>query len=70
MFYVNDTIRGFMMWMSFAMNRNKQEKKWLAIEHKALKWVKMNNVGSKGSPWRIPMVDGMIMTSRSRLWWL
>jgi hypothetical protein len=31
-----------MMWVSFAMDGNKQEGKWLVIEHKALKWAKTN----------------------------
>jgi len=36
-----------MMWVSFAMDRNKQEGKWLALERNALKWVKANNVPPK-----------------------
>jgi hypothetical protein len=26
--------------MSFAMDENKQKEKWLAVEHKTLKWAK------------------------------
>jgi len=36
-----------MMWMSFAMDGNKQEGKWITLEHKALKWVKTNNAPPK-----------------------
>jgi hypothetical protein len=36
-----------MMWMSFVMEGNIQERKWLAIECKALKWVKANNAPPK-----------------------
>jgi hypothetical protein len=32
-----------MMWVSSIMDGNRQEGKWLAIERKALKWVKVNN---------------------------
>jgi hypothetical protein len=42
--------KGLMMWMSSTMDRNRQEGKWLAIEHSALKWIKANNAPSKGSP--------------------
>ncbi len=38
------------MWMSSTMDGNKQEGKWLTIEHKALKWAKANNAPPKGSP--------------------
>ncbi len=33
-----------MMWMSFVMDGNKQEEKLLFVKHKALKWIKTNNV--------------------------
>jgi hypothetical protein len=54
--YAYDTIEwGHMMWMWSTMDGNKQEGKWLVVEHKALKWVKANNTPSKGSldesPW-------------------
>jgi hypothetical protein len=62
---------GPMMWMSSTMDGNRQEGKWLIIECKALKWVKPNNAPPpQGSLWRVSMVDGMIMTSSSRLQWL
>ncbi len=49
--YVNDTIeRGPMMWMSFAMDENKKEGKWLVVENKTLKSINANNAPSKGSP--------------------
>lgn len=36
--YVNDTIEGGpMMWVSFAIDRNKHEGKWLVIECRTLK---------------------------------
>ncbi len=42
--YANDTIeRGPMMRVLIAMDRNRQKGKWLAIEHKALKWAKKNS---------------------------
>ncbi len=46
---------------------NKQKGKWLVVECKALRWAKANNAPPKGSTWWIPMVDGMIVTSHSRL---
>jgi hypothetical protein len=59
--YVDDTIKGGpMMWVSFAMDGNRQEGKWLVVEHKALKWVKANNAPPKGSPWWVPMADGWL----------
>ncbi len=62
--YVDNTIEGgLMMCMSFAMDGNIHEMKWLVVEHKALKWVRVNNAFPKGSPWRVPMVDGIIVTS-------
>jgi hypothetical protein len=42
---------GPMMWMSFTLNGNRQEKKWLVVEHRALKWDRANNSSLKGSPW-------------------
>ncbi len=42
---------GPMMWMSFAMDGNKQKGKQLAIKRKALKWAKTNSAPSKGSFW-------------------
>jgi hypothetical protein len=30
------------MWMSFAMDENKQKGIWLAIKRKAFKWAKVN----------------------------
>jgi hypothetical protein len=32
-----------MMWVSFVMDGNKQDGKWLVIECKALKWAQVNN---------------------------
>ncbi len=54
--YANDVIeRGPMMWMSSTMDGNRQEGKWLNVECKALKWVKMNSAPPNdhldGSPW-------------------
>ncbi len=67
----DDTIeRGHMMWMLSTMDENRQEGKQLPIEHKTLKWVKTNNASFKGSPWQVPMVNGMTMTSPSQLQWL
>jgi hypothetical protein len=40
------------MWMLFVMDGNKQEGKWLVIEHKAIKWVKDKCAPPKGSPWQ------------------
>jgi hypothetical protein len=40
-----------MMWMLSIMDGNIIEGKWLAIEHKALKWTKANNAPPKGSLW-------------------
>jgi hypothetical protein len=46
--YVDDMIvRGFMMCMSFVMDGNRQERKQLTLECKALKWVKTNNAPHK-----------------------
>jgi hypothetical protein len=43
--------------MSFAMDGNRQERKWLPIKHKALKWVKANKAPLKDhldeSPWQM-----------------
>jgi hypothetical protein len=36
--------------MSFVMDGSKQENKQLTIEHKALKWVKINSALPKISP--------------------
>jgi hypothetical protein len=36
--------------VSFTMDGNKQEKKWLVVEHKALKWAKAKNSPPKGLP--------------------
>ncbi len=48
--YANDKIeRGFMMWMSSIMDGKRQERKWLVIEHKALKWANVNSAPPKGS---------------------
>jgi hypothetical protein len=44
------------------MNGNKQKGKQLVIECSALKWANPNNALPKGSPWQVPMVDGMTMT--------
>jgi hypothetical protein len=67
----DDTIEGgLMMWVSSIMDGNRQKKKRLAIECKALKWANANSAPPKGSPLWVPMVEGMIMTSPSQLWWL
>jgi len=69
--YVDDTIeRGLMIWVSSIIDGNRQEGKWLVVEHKALKWAKANNGPPKRSHWRIPIINGMIVTSPSRLQWL
>ncbi len=39
--------------------------KWLVIEHKTQKLIKINSALPKGSLWQVPMVDGMIVTSPS-----
>jgi hypothetical protein len=59
-----------MMWMPFAIDGNRQRGKWLVVEHKALKWTKMNNAFPRGSPWQVPMANGMTMTLHSQLQWL
>jgi hypothetical protein len=38
-----------MIWMSFAMDENKQERKQLVVKWKALKWLKMNSALPIGS---------------------
>ncbi len=47
---------GPMMWMSFTMGWNRQEGKWLIVDHKALKWVNANSaptIGHLGGfPWQ------------------
>ncbi len=44
-----------MIWMSFVMDGNKQEGKWLIVECKALKWAKANSASPNDhldeSPW-------------------
>jgi len=48
--YANDTIKGGpMMWMSSTMNGNKLKRKWLLVEHKALKWANVKSAPPKGS---------------------
>ncbi len=56
--YVGDIIeRGPMMSVSFAMDRNKQEGKWLVVECKTLKRVTSNSAALKdhfdGFPWQM-----------------
>jgi len=58
------------MHVPFAMDGNSQEGKQLVIECKALKWVKTNSDLHKRSLWWVPMVDGIIVTLLSWLWWL
>jgi len=58
-----------MIWILFTMDGNRIKGKWLIIEV-SLKWVKTNITFLKISPWQIPTVDGMIMTSLLQLWWL
>jgi hypothetical protein len=67
--HADDTIgRGLMMRMSSAMGGNKQQRKQLiVVRHKTLKWIKVNSAPPKGSLCRVPMVDGMTMTSFSQL---
>jgi hypothetical protein len=36
-----------MMWMSYTMDGNRQEGKWLVVERKNLKWVKANSALEK-----------------------
>jgi tRNA(Phe) wybutosine-synthesizing methylase Tyw3 len=59
-----------MLLVLFTMDGNKQEEKWLIVEHNALKWIKANNALSKRSHGRVPMANGMIVTSTSQLRWL
>jgi hypothetical protein len=56
-----------MMWLSFAMDGNRQDGKWPIVERNTLKWVKTNNAPPKGLVWWVPMVDGMTMTLPSWL---
>jgi len=46
-----------MMRMSSIMDGNRQEGKWLIVEHKALKWAKANSASPKDhlkeSPWQL-----------------
>jgi hypothetical protein len=54
--------------MSSTMDGNRQERKRLiVVEHKTLKWVKVNSALPKGSFCQAPMADGMTMTSFSQL---
>ncbi len=47
--YVADIIKGRpMMWVSSTMDGNRQEKKWLAIKRKGLKWTNVNSGPPKG----------------------
>jgi len=57
------------MWMSSTMDGNKQERKWLVVERKALKWANANSPPPLKSPWWILMVNGLIVTSLSWLRW-
>jgi hypothetical protein len=41
---------GPMMWVSYAMDENKQKGKQLVIGRSVLKWIKTNNALPKGSP--------------------
>jgi len=51
MLVADDIVKGgLMMWVSSAMDENRQEGKQLIIKHKVLKWAKANNVIPKGSP--------------------
>ncbi len=59
----NNEKGGFMMWMLFIMDGNKQKGKYFVIECNALKWIKANNGLLKGSLWLVPMANGMIVTS-------
>jgi len=57
----NDIIeRGLIMWVSSIMDGNRQERKWLIVEHKVLKWAKRNNAPPKDhfteSPWEMKWV--------------
>jgi hypothetical protein len=38
------------MWMPSIMDGNKQEGKWLVVEHKALKWANVNSAPPTRSP--------------------
>jgi hypothetical protein len=69
--YANGTIEeGLTMCMSSTTHGNRQEGKQLTINCKALKWARANDTLFKGSPSRVPMANGMTVTSPSRLWWL
>jgi len=68
--YGDDTIEGgFMMWVSFIMDGNRQ-KKGLVVECKALKWVNANSAPPKGSPFMGFHSRGDDLTSPSQLRWL
>jgi hypothetical protein len=47
---------GAMMWISFVMDGNKQEGKWLTRECNALRWAKANNAPPKRSPWWVEIL--------------
>ncbi len=66
--YAYDTIkRGPMMCVSCAMDGNRQERKQIVVKCKASKKVKPNSALLKGSFWRVPMTNGITMTSPSQL---
>jgi len=60
-----------MMWVSSAMDGNKQKGKWLVVKHKTLKWANVNRTSTERSSWQVPMVKRMIITlPPSWLQWL
>ncbi len=52
------------------MVRNMYKGNQLIMDHKALKCVRANNGWPNGLPYKIPMIDGMTLTSPSWLQWL
>ncbi len=49
--YAYDIIKGgLMMWVSFVMDENIQEGKWMVVERKTLKWAIVNSALPTRSP--------------------
>jgi hypothetical protein len=49
-----------MMWVSCTMDGNRQERKGLIVEHKALKWAKVNSAPPKDDPYKSPWQMGWL----------
>jgi hypothetical protein len=54
---------GSIMWMSSSMVGNKHMGNWTLANWRVQKWVRPNKGPWKKSPWWVPMVERMIMTS-------